>query len=137
RLVSAAVVGPRTLATAQEGVAATQACGAGLPAFFRDGFPGSVAALIAACHMVTTCARTGKRGRPRTPRWEPHPDLVYGQLVKQQTQGKRLTLSPRVVLGAERLAHQGLTMRTAWVERVNLTVRQRRPTATGGLVCTL
>ena len=73
---------------------------------------------------MTTFARTGKRGRPRQPRCEPHPDLVYGQLVKEQQQGKLLTLSTRVVLGAERLAHLGCTISTALVERVHLTLRQ-------------
>ena len=73
---------------------------------------------------MTTFARTGKRGRPRKPLCEPHPDLVYGQLVKQKQQGKLLTLSTRVVLGAERLTHLGLTISTALVERVNLTLRQ-------------
>src|SRR5499425_1648734 len=120
----AAVVGPRTLDTAKEIVAATKARVAGIPAFFRDGFTCYLAALIAAFHIVTTFARTGKRGRPRKPRCEPHPDLVYGQLVKQQKQGKLLTLSTRVVLGAERLTHLGCTISTAWVERVNLTLRQ-------------
>ena len=124
RLMIAAIVGPRTLDTAKEVVAATKARVAGIPAFFSDGFTCSLAALIAAFHVVTTCARTGKRGRPRKPRCEPHPDLVYGQLVKQKQQGKLLTLSTRVVLGAERLTHLGLTISTALVERVNLTLRQ-------------
>jgi hypothetical protein len=120
----AAVVGPRTLDMAKEVVAITQARVAGLPACFSDGFTCSLAALIAAFHVMTTCARTGKRERPRKPRGEPHPDLVYGPLVQQKKQGKLLTLSPRVVLGAARLTHLGLTLRTALVERVNLTVRQ-------------
>jgi hypothetical protein len=76
RLMIAAIVGPRTLDTAQEVVAATKARVAGIPAFFSDGFTCYLAALIAAFHVVTTFARTGKRGRPRTPRCEPHPDLV-------------------------------------------------------------
>src|SRR6266851_5296533 len=67
RLMIAAVVGPRTLDTAKEVVAATKARVAGIPAFFSDGFTCSLAALIAAFHVVTTCARTGKRGRPRKP----------------------------------------------------------------------
>jgi IS1 family transposase len=124
RLMIAAIVGPRTLDTAKEVVAATKARVAGIPAFFSDGFTCSLAALIAAFHVVTTCARTVTRGRPRKPRCEPHPDLVYGQLVKQKQQGKLLTLSTRVVLGAERLTHLGLTISTALVERVNLTLRQ-------------
>src|SRR6267142_7084772 len=124
RLMIAAVVGPRTLDTAKEVVAATKARVAGTPAFFSDGFTCYLAALIAAFHVVMTFAPTGKRGRPRKPRCEPHPDLVYGQLVKQKQQGKLLTLSTRVVLGAERLTQLGLTISTALVERVNLTLRQ-------------
>src|SRR5712692_7093191 len=124
RLMIAAVVGPRTLDTAKEVVAATKARVAGIPAFFSNGFTCYLAALIAAFHVVTTCARTGKRGRPRKPLCEPHPDLVYGQWVKQKKQGKLLTLSTRVVLGAERLTQLGFTISTALVERVNLTLRQ-------------
>ena len=124
RLMLAAVVGPRTLDTAKEVVAATKARVAGIPAFFSDGFTCSLAALIAAFHVVTTFARTGKRGRPRQPRCEPHPDLVYGQLVKQKKQGKLRTLSTRVVLGAERLTSLGPMISTALVERVNVTLRQ-------------
>ena len=124
RLLIAAGVGPRTRATAKAVVAATQARVAGIPAFFRAGFTGYRAALLAAFHVVTTFAHTGKRGRPRTPVCAPHPDLVYGQLVKQQQHGKRLTLSTPIVLGAERLTHLGLTISTALVERVNLTLRQ-------------
>jgi hypothetical protein len=121
RLMIAAVVGPRTLDMAKEVVAVTKARVAGIPACFSDGFPGSLAALIAALHVVTTCARPGKRGRPRQPLCEPHPDLVYGQWGKQKTQGKRLTLSTRVVRGAERLTPLGHTVRTALVARVHLT----------------
>jgi hypothetical protein len=83
RLIIATVVGPRTLDTAKEVVAATKARVAGLPAFFSDGFTCYLAALIAAFHIVTTFARTGKRGRPRQPRCESHPDLVYGQFDLQ------------------------------------------------------
>jgi hypothetical protein len=45
-------------------------------------------------------------------------------LVNQKKQGKLLTLSTRVVLGAERLTQLGLTISTALVERVTLTLRQ-------------
>src|SRR5215468_2862502 len=124
RLMIAAVVGPRTLDTAKEVVAATKARVAGIPAFFSDGFTCYLAALIVAFHLVTTFARTGKRGRPRKPRCAPHPELVYAQLVKQKKQGKLLTLSTCSVLGAERLTQRGLTISTAVVERVNLTLRQ-------------
>ena len=124
RLMIAAVVGPRTLDTAKEIVAATKARVAGSPAFFSDGFTCYLAALLTAFHIVTTLARTGKRGRPRKPLCEPHPELIYGPLVKQKKQGKLRTLSTRVVLGAERLTQLGCTISTALVERVTLTLRQ-------------
>src|SRR5712691_11824475 len=124
RLMIAAIVGPRTLDTAKEVVATPKARVAGSPVFFSDGCTCYLAALIAAFHVVMTFAPTGKRGRPRKPVCTPHPDLIYGQLVKQKQHGKLLTLSTRVVLGAARLTHLGLTISTAVVERVNLTVRQ-------------
>jgi hypothetical protein len=76
RLMIAAGVGPRTLAMAKEVVAVTTARVAGRPACFRDGFTCSLAALIAAFHGVTTCARPGWRGRPRQPLCDPHPEVV-------------------------------------------------------------
>ena len=88
RWMIAAVVGPRTLETAKEVVAATKARVAGIPAFFSDGFTCYLAALIAAFHVVMTFAPTGKRGRPRKPVCAPHPDLIYGQLVKQKKHGQ-------------------------------------------------
>src|SRR5712691_417024 len=124
RLMIAAVVGPRTRETATEVVAVTKARVAGMPAFCRDGFPCYLPALIAAFHVVTTFARTGKRGRPRQPVCAPHPDLISGQLGKQKQHGTLLTLSTCVVLGAERLTHLGLTISTALVEWVHLTLRQ-------------
>jgi hypothetical protein len=120
----AAIVGPRTRDTAQAVVAAPQAGVVGLPACCRAGFPGSLAARLAACPVVTTFARPGQRGRPRQPRGAPPPARVYGPWVPQQPQGQLLTLSTRVVLGAARLTQRGLTLSTAWVERVHLTWRQ-------------
>lgn len=124
RLMLAAVVGPRTLDTATEVIEATKARVRGVPAFFSDGFTCYLAALIACFHTLTTFARTGKRGRPRKPVKAPHPALVYGQLIKEKKQGRLETVTSRVVLGAERLAQLGLTISTALIERLNLTMRQ-------------
>lgn len=124
RVRIAAIGGPRTLDPAQEVVAATTACVAGIPAFVSAGFTCSLAARIAACHVVTPCARTGQRGRPRWPRCAPHPDRVYGPWVTQKHQGKLLTRSTRGVRGAARLTPLGLTSSTAVVARVHLPVRQ-------------
>jgi hypothetical protein len=124
RVMSAAIVGPRTLDTAKEVVAATKARVAGIPVCFRAGVTCDLAALSAAFHVVTTLARPGKRGRPRPPRGAPHPALVYGPWVQHKNQGKLLTLRTRVVLGAKRRTQRGLTSSTAWVERVHVTWRQ-------------
>ena len=96
----------------------------GIPAFFSDGYTCYLAALVAYYHTRITFARTGKPGRPKNPKIEPHGDLVYAQLVKEKKQGKLLTLSTRVLLGATRLAKSGLKISTALIERVNLTLRQ-------------
>ena len=138
RLLLAAVVGPRTLETATEVIATTKARVHGIPAFFSDAFTCYLAALMACFHTVTTFPRTGKRGRPRQPVITPHPELVYGQLVKEkkqgklvkikasewQKQGKLVTVSTRVLLGAERFRPCGFGISTALVERLNLTLRQ-------------
>ena len=88
RLMLTAVVGPRTLETAKEVIEATAAIVRGVPAFFSDGFTCYFAALIAVYHTITIFPRTGKPGRPKDPRIEPHPELVYGQLVKEKRQGQ-------------------------------------------------
>src|SRR5262249_36071786 len=102
----------------------TKARGAGLPAFLREGVTCSLAALSAAFHVVTTCARPGKRGRPRQPRGAPQPALGDGPWVTQQQPGPRLTRSTRGGLGAERLTPWGFPRSPAWGERVHLPVRQ-------------
>ena len=150
RLMIAAVVGPRTLDTAKEIVAATKARVTGIPAFFSDGFTCYLAALITAFHIVTTCARTGKRGRPRKPLWEPHPDLVYGQLVKQKKQGKLLTLQYACRAGSRTPDAPGLHdqhglgrtgepdlasgLGPVAAQDVQLLQRPRTPAAAGGLL---
>jgi hypothetical protein len=70
------------------------------------------------------CPPSTPRGRPRQPRGAPPPALVSGQWGTPQTHGKRLTLRPRGVLGAERLTPLGLTSSPAVVARVPLPVRQ-------------
>jgi hypothetical protein len=55
---------------------------------------------------------------------EPHPDLVYGQVVKKQHQGRLQARVYRVRCGAKRFEELGLSISTSLLERLNLTLRQ-------------
>jgi IS1 family transposase len=123
RLVLATYVGPRTFQSALKLIQMTALVVLGVPVFFSDGFSSYLPALIEVYHQWKTFARTGKRGRPKNPVKEPHPDLAYAQLVKEKQQGRLKSLTKRVCLGAEHLATLGLNISTSYVERFNLTLR--------------
>jgi IS1 family transposase/transposase-like protein len=123
RLLLAAYVGPRTLQSALTLVQMTAAIVCGVPCFFSDGFSSYWSALIAVYHHLKEFTRTGKRGRPRKPVLEPHPQLVYAQLVKEKKRGRLHVLSERICCGAARLAALGLKISTSLIERFNLTLR--------------
>jgi len=123
RLILATFVGPRTWESALQLIRMTAAVVLGVPCFFSDGFSCYLSALIEVYHTLKTFAPTGKRGRPRKPVKEPHPDLVYGQVIKKKRQGRLHELLSRVCCGSERLAALGLSISTSLIERLNLTLR--------------
>lgn len=126
RLILATVVGPRCFASALQLIQLTAVIVLGVPCFFSDGFSCYLPALIEVYHQLKTFARTGKRGRPKKPVKEPHPDLVYAQVLKekaQKAQGRLKRVTLRVLCGAERLKKLGLTISTSLIEQVNLTLR--------------
>ena len=95
----------------------------GVPCFFSDGFSCYYRALIECYHEIKIFPRTGKRGRPKDPVKEPHPELVYGQIVKEKENGKFMKITYRIRCGAERLNKLGLKIGTSLLERLNLTIR--------------
>jgi IS1 family transposase/transposase-like protein len=123
RLILATCVGPRTFESALQLMQMTAAVVLGVPCFFSDGFSSYLSALIEVYHTLKTFPRTGKRGRPKEPVKEPHPDLVYGQMIKKTRQGRLHELVYRVCCGSERLAQLGLSISTSLIERLNLTLR--------------
>jgi IS1 family transposase/transposase-like protein len=123
RLILAAFVGPRTFDSALQLIQMTAAVVLGVPCFFSDGFSCYLSALIEAYHTLKTFEPTGKPGRPKQPVKEPHPDLVYGQIVKKKRQGRLQELVYRVRCGSDRLAELGLSISTSLIERLNLTLR--------------
>jgi hypothetical protein len=79
RLILATRIGPRTLVSAKRLITATAAVVKGVPCFFSEGFSCYLMVLIARYHTLTTFVCTGKRGYPKHPLTEPHPDLVVCQ----------------------------------------------------------
>jgi IS1 family transposase len=123
RLILAAFVGPRTSESALTLIRRTAEVVTGIPCFFSDGFSCYLSALVAVYHQVKTFARTGKRGRPKDPVIEPHPDLVYAQVVKEKKKGRLVSLTERVLCGADRLKELAFSISTSLIERLNLTLR--------------
>jgi IS1 family transposase/transposase-like protein len=123
RLILAVFVGPRTLDSALQLIQMTAAVVLGVPCFFSDGFSCYLSALIEVYHTLKTFPRTGKPGRPKQPVKEPHPELVYGQVIKNKQKGRLQELVYRVRCGAKRLEELGLSISTSWLERLNLTLR--------------
>lgn len=124
RLMLAAFVGPRTFESALLLIQMTAVVVVGVPCFFSDGFSAYLPALMTVYHEIKTFARTGKRGRPKNPVVEPHPELVYGQVVKKKKHGRLEFLGERILCGAQRLKALGLSIGTSLIERLNLTMRQ-------------
>jgi IS1 family transposase/transposase-like protein len=124
RLILAVFVGPRTLDSALQLIQMTAAVVLGVPCFFSDGFSCYLSALIDVYHTLQTFPRTGKPGRPKQPVKEPHPELVYGQVIKKKQKGRLQELVYRVRCGAKRLEALGLSISTSLLERLNLTLRQ-------------
>src|SRR5437588_4228900 len=123
RLILAALVGSRTSESALQLIHMTAAVVLGVPCFFSDGFSCDLAALIEVFHTLKTFPRTGKPGRPKQPLKEPHPELVYGQVIKKTQKGRLQELVYRVRCGAKRLDDLGLSISTSVLERLTLTLR--------------
>jgi IS1 family transposase/transposase-like protein len=68
----------------------------------------------------------------RKPRWFPLPDLLYAQVIKKRRGRRLVSVSKRVVFGSltqinEKLQLHGWGINTAFIERLNLTIRQLVP----------
>jgi hypothetical protein len=75
------------------------------------------------------------------PRWMPRPQLLYAQVVKTVRRRRLVDVTHRVVFGSLEavkhiLAPRGWHINTAFVERINLTIRQH-VAAVGRRVSTL
>src|SRR2546430_3757846 len=143
KLLLAIDVGHRTLAMAQcvvHQVAQVLAPDCA-PLFLTDGFRAYLTALLTHYgHWVQLPRRPDKGPAPK-PRWMPLPGLLYAQVVKTVRRRRLVQVRHRVVFGTlERVKHVlaacGWQINTAFVERLNLTLRQH-VAAVGRRVTTL
>jgi IS1 family transposase len=124
-------VGSRTLAMAQrvvhqvtQGLAPT--C---IPWFLTDGLKDYGTALLAHFgHWMQPERRQDKGPMPK-PRWMPLPALLYAQVVQSYRRRRIVGVKHRVVFGTQLAIEQvlatcGWTINTAFVERLNLDIRQ-------------
>src|SRR5919204_1056750 len=125
-------VGTRTLAMAQRivhQVAKMLAPGC-VPLCLTDGLKDYATAILAHFgHWIQPERRQDKGPLPK-PRWMPLPALLYAQVVKSYRRRRLVGVKHRVVFGTQlaieqALARCGWTINTAFVERLNLDLRQR------------
>jgi transposase-like protein/IS1 family transposase len=125
-------VGSRTLAMAQRVVhQVTEVLAPGwVPLFLTDGFQEYKTAILAHFgHWMHPERRQDKGPRPQ-PRWMPLPELLYAQVVKSYRRRRLVGVTHRVVFGTQLATQQilaacGWSINTAFVERLNLDLRQR------------
>jgi IS1 family transposase len=112
-----------------------------VPLFLTDGFKEYTTALLAHCGQWVQLPRRQATGPAPKPRWMPLPGLLYAQVIKTVRRRRLVRVSHRVVFGTLEAVEQGLAacgwqINTAFIERVNLTIRQH-VAAVGRRVMTL
>jgi IS1 family transposase len=125
-------VGCRTLAMAQRVVhQVTRVLAPGcVPLFVTDGFKEYKTAILTHFgHWIQPQRRQDKGPMPK-PRWMPLPELLYAQVVKSYRRRRLVGVTHRVVFGTQLaveavLGACGWTISTAFIERLNLDIRQR------------
>jgi IS1 family transposase len=125
-------VGTRTLAMAQRVVqqlveVLAPGC---VPLCWTDGLKDYGTALLTHCGQWMQPERRQDKGPRPKPRWMPLPELLYAQVVKSYRRRRLVGVTHRVVFGTrlaieQVLAAWGWTINTAFIERLNLDIRQR------------
>src|SRR5438128_5083586 len=136
-------VGDRTLAMAQRVVhQVVQVLAPGcVPLFLTDGFKEYTTALLTHYGQWVQPARRRAQGPMPKPRWMPLPGLLYAQVIKTVRRRRLVRVCHRVVFGTveavqQVLAAHGWQINTAFIERLNLSIRHH-VAAVGRRVATL
>jgi IS1 family transposase len=132
KLLVVVEVGSRILAMAQRVVhQVPQVLAPGcVPLFLTDGLKDYATALLTHFGQWMQPERRQDKGPRPKPRWLPLPTLLYAQVVKSYRRRRLVRVKHRVVFGTrlaieQVLARCGWTIHTAFVERLNLDLRQR------------
>ena len=132
KLLLVVEVGSRTLAMAQRVVHQVTRVLAPdcVPLCLTDGLKDYTTALLTHFGYWLQAERRQNKGPMPKPRWMPLPELLYAQIVKSYRRRRLVGVTHRVVFGTQLaieqvLARYGWTMNTAFVERLNLDIRQR------------
>ncbi len=143
KLLVAIDVGERTQAMAQRFVhhVAQVLAPDCAPLFLTDGFREYMTALLTHYGHWVQPPRQQATGPAPKPRWMPLPQLLYAQVIKTVRRRRLVGVTHRVVFGTlaaveQVLAPFGWQINTAFVERINLTIRQH-VAAVGRRVSTL
>src|SRR5713226_4847729 len=112
-----------------------------VPLFFTDGFKAYTTALLTHYGQWMHPPRQRAQGPAPKPRWMPLPGLLYAQVIKTMRRRRLIRVRHRVVFGTlaaieQVLAAHGWHLNTAFIERLNLTIRQH-VAAVGRRVITL
>jgi hypothetical protein len=99
------------------------------PLFLTDGFWEYMTALLTHDGRWVKPPRKRTQGAAPKPRWIPLPQLLYAQVVKQYHCRRLVGMHHRVVFGPlevirQLLAKHGWQMKTSFIERLNLDIRQ-------------
>jgi len=143
KLLLAIDVGDRTRAMAQRVVhqVAQVLAPDCAPLFLTDGFREYLTALLTHYGQWVQPPRRQAQGPAPKPRWMPQPQLLYAQVVKTVRRRRLVQVHHRVGFGTLKASQQvlaacGWQINTAFVERLNLTIRQH-VAAVGRRVSTL
>ena len=92
------------------------------PLWCTDGWESYAEALLHIFHLMLYFRRSGRRGRPRSPRAIAHPALRYAQVVKHHAGRRLVGVRKRVVFGVAELVPLA-QVSTSLLERLNGTLR--------------
>jgi hypothetical protein len=101
-----------------------------VPLFLSDGNPSYLPAIVRHFGHWVQLPRRHSTGSAPKPRWMPLPGLLYAQVVKKTRRRRIVEIKRHVVIGTQAAVDQvlsvwGWVINRAFVERLNLSLRQR------------